>query len=61
MKKTFRAVVTIRAAYEVEADTYTEAENKANTYIQEYDFGDLSDIDWDIDAILDAESGNWKA
>lgn len=58
MKKTFQAVVTIRAVYEVEADTYAEAENKTNTYIREYDFGDLSSIDWDVDAVLDTESGD---
>ena len=61
MKKTFRTVVTIKARYEVEAETYTEAENKANEYIQEYDFGDLRDIDWDVDAVLDTETGTWKA
>lgn len=61
MKKTFRTFVTIRAYYEVEADTYTEAENKTNEYIQEYDFGDLSDIDWTVDVVLDTETENWKA
>lgn len=61
MKKTFSTVVTIRAVYEVEAETYTEAENKTNEYIREYDFGDLRDIDWDIDAVLDTETETWKA
>ena len=61
MKKTFRTFVTIRAEYEVEAETYTEAEKKTNEYIQEYDFGDLSDIDWTVDAVLDTESKQWKA
>lgn len=52
MKKTFSAVVTIRATYAVEAETYTEAENKTNEYIQEHDFGDLRDIDWDVEPVF---------
>ena len=59
MKETYSVAVTIRAYIPIEADSYTEAENIANKYIGEYDFGKLEDIDWDIDYVRD-ENGNCK-
>jgi uncharacterized protein YneR len=60
MKETYSVAVTIRAYVPIEADSYTEAETITNKYIDEYDFGKLKDIDWDIDYVLD-ENGNYKA
>lgn len=51
----FVAVVTIRATIEVDAECGEEAANKACKYIQECDFGQLENIDWDVDFVRDED------
>ena len=51
--KQYDVVFTIRSSMPVEANTVDEAAKIANEYVQEFDFGKLKDIDWDIDCIVD--------
>ena len=57
--KTFDVLVTIRATKKVTASSFDEAEKEANFYIGEHDFGDLRDIDWEVDCVKN-ECNNFK-
>ena len=61
MSQEYKVRVSIEAWIPVKADSIDEAKGKANEYIGDYDFGRLSDIDWDVIQIVDENGGKHYA
>ena len=49
----YTSAVAIRAIVKTVADTREDAIAMVNDYISEYDFGQMEDVDWDVDYTRD--------
>lgn len=47
----YTAVITIECVLEVNGESFYDAKEKVNSYIENYDFGEMKNIDWKIDLI----------
>lgn len=47
----YTAVITIDCVLEVGGVSFDDAIEKVNGYIEEYDFGEMKNIDWEINSI----------
>ena len=57
MSQEYKVMVDIEAWVSVKADSIDEAKDKVSEYIGDYDFGRLSDINWDLNEIVDEQGG----
>lgn len=47
----YTAVITIDCVLEVDGESFEDAKEKVNGYIENYDFGEMKNIDWEINSI----------
>lgn len=57
MSQEYKVMVDIEAWVSVKADSIEAAKTKANEYITNFDFGKMSDINWDLNEIVDEQGG----
>lgn len=61
MSQEYKVMVDIEAWVSVKADSIDAAKAKANEYITNFDFGKMSDINWDLNEIVDEQGGYYYA